>query len=95
MDRKSPKKVKPYRFTYKALKTDEEGNNLIPKAKGNIPKLAVLLGLLSPQYFNIYNKCDGKKTVMNLSEELNIEILTMRQNMDKLLKNGLISFQNT
>ena len=86
----SKKKNKTYRFTDLALKTDE-GNDLIPNAKGNIPKLAVLLGLLSPLYYSIYNKCDGKKTVKILSEEFEIGIESMRQNIDKLLKNGLIS----
>ena len=85
----SRKKGKPYKFYNEILSTDE-GNNLKPKAKGSIPKLAVLLGLLSPFYYDLYKKCDGNKTVAQISEELNIEPPTMRMYIDKLAKNGLV-----
>ncbi|MHA1341680.1 MAG: hypothetical protein ACTSRZ_17320 [Promethearchaeota archaeon] len=83
---------KPYVFHNKLL--ENGGTDLKPKAKGSIPKLAVLLGLLSPFYYDLYKKCDGNTTVQQLAENMNIPIDDMRIYIDKLLKNGLVGLSN-
>ena len=89
---KKGKARKPYKFKQEKLDS-ESANTLIPQAKGNIPKLAVLLGLLSPQYYEIYCNCDGKRNIADVAEVMDIEIGTMRMHMDLLLKNGLINIE--
>lgn len=89
MSRKPPKD-KSYEYYYK--KFEDAGENLTPKSKGSIPKLAVLLGLLSPFYYDLYLKCDGTLTVSDLAKNMNISIDDMKIYLDKLYKNGLILF---
>ncbi|MHA1819581.1 MAG: hypothetical protein ACTSU2_10850 [Promethearchaeota archaeon] len=83
------KSEKNYKFYNEKLSTDE-GNKLIPKAKGNIPKLAVLLGLLSPFYYDLYNLCKEGKNIEELAQKMNVENEQMRFYIDKLLRNGLV-----
>ncbi|MBD3349893.1 MAG: hypothetical protein GF364_00225 [Candidatus Lokiarchaeota archaeon] len=86
---RTDRKKKPYEFYNETL--SEGGESLVPKAKGSIPKLAVLLGLLSPFYYDLYQKCDGNATVSDLSDQMDIDLAEMRVYIDKLLKNGLIT----
>jgi len=88
MDKRKHKE-KPHVFFNKELEMG--GTDLKPKAKGSIPQLAVLLGLLSPFYYDLYKKCDGNTTINQLAEQMNIQIEEMRVYIDKLLKNGLIT----
>ena len=82
-------KDKPFQFNSPKL-AEESGNTLKPKRIGAIPKLAVLLGLLSPMYYEIYNLCDGDKTVEEIATALKTENLQMRMNIDKLVKSRMI-----
>ena len=89
MSKKAARGEKPYKFNKPTLET-ADASQMIPKSKGAIPKLAVLLGLLSPFYYELYEKCDGKKSVADLSKEMDIELPIMRIYVDKLVKNGLV-----
>lgn len=89
MSRKPPKD-KPYEYNYEKLA--EASEDITPKAKGSIPKLAVLLGLLSPFYYDLYLKCDGSKTISDLAKDLKVSVDEMKIYLDKLYKNGLIVF---
>lgn len=86
------KEKTPHDFYYKALKglTEKE---LKPLKKGDIPKIAVLLGLLDPFFFDLYTMCDGDKTIDNLSNELDISSDIMKIFVDKLIKNGLVEIR--
>jgi len=81
---------KQYKFKNPELQL-ESAKDLKPSAKGSIPKLAVLLGLLSPLYYDIYERCNGKKTISAISEEMKIDLQKMLVHVDQLQKNGLIS----
>jgi hypothetical protein len=82
------KKIKQnYNFFSKAL---EKKDDIVPVKKGEVPKLAVLLGLLDPFFYDLYNLCDGKRDLNTLSEILGIEKNDIKILIDKLEKNGLI-----
>lgn len=82
-------KDKPYQFNSPKL-ADDSGNTLKPKRIGAIPKLAVLLGLLSPLYYEIYNLCDGSLSIEQIAGQLKSDNLQMRMNIDKLVKSRMI-----
>jgi hypothetical protein len=82
-------KDKPFQF-YSPKLANESGNSLKPMRIGAIPKLAVLLGLLSPLYYEIYNLCDGEKTVEEIATQLKSDTLQTRMNVDKLVKSRMI-----
>ncbi|MGV9171426.1 MAG: hypothetical protein ACOC44_05005 [Promethearchaeia archaeon] len=82
------KKIKKnYEFFSKALEKDD---GIIPERKGQVPKLAVLLGLLDPFFYDLYNLCDGRRDLETLSEILGLEVDDIKIFIDKLEKNGLI-----
>ncbi|MHA1273824.1 MAG: hypothetical protein ACTSVV_12870 [Promethearchaeota archaeon] len=82
------KKMKKHsEFFSKALESDEE---VVPIKKGDIPKLAVLLGLLDPFYYELYQICDGKKDLNALAEFLGLKKEDVKILIDKLIKNGLV-----
>lgn len=84
------KKERDYKFSHVQL-SEESAMELKPLRIGAIPKLAVLLGLLSPQFYDIYNLCDGTRDITALAEELNSDPMQMRINIDKLVKSKMIS----
>jgi hypothetical protein len=83
-------KDKDYKFNLAEL-AEEKGNAIKPQKIGAIPKLAVLLGLLSPQFYDIYNACDGNKDISNLATEFKVEGKQMRINIDKLVKSKMLT----
>jgi hypothetical protein len=84
------KKDSAYKFNSPKL-AEQSGLQIKPVRIGAIPKLAVLLGLLSPQFFEIYNACNGEKDIATLASELNIDSAQMRIDIDKLAKSKMIS----
>jgi len=76
-----------YNFFSKALEKDDDDIEI--HKKGDIPKLAVLLGLLDPFYFDLYKLADGKD-VKTIAEMLNMDTKAVKIFIDKLVKNGLI-----
>lgn len=76
-----------YEFFSKSL---ESKDDVVPAKKGDIPKLAVLLGLLDPFFFDLYQMCDGKTDLNKLSEVLGMDKADIKIFIDKLVKNGLI-----
>lgn len=64
---------------------------MVPRKIGNIPRLAVLLGMIENLYWEIYNHCLGDKTVEQLAADMDIEPAFMRIFIDKLYKNGLVT----
>ncbi len=80
---------KHYEFFSKALESAGEGE-VVPLKKGDIPRLAVLLGLLDPFFFDLYSMCDGKKDIKTLSEAIGLDAKAVKIFVDKLVKNGLI-----
>jgi hypothetical protein len=81
---------KQYEFFSKALESAEDAE-VIPLKKGDIPRLAVLLGLLDPFFFDLYSLCDGKKDLKTLSEAIGLDTNAVKIFVDKLVKNGLIN----
>ena len=79
---------KNYEFFSKTLAADKE--DITPLKKGDIPKLAVLLGLLDPFFFDLYSMCDGQTDLKSLSELLGLDLDATKIFVDKLAKNGLI-----
>jgi uncharacterized metal-binding protein len=84
-------KEKPYKFKYAQLESSDSAAEIIPKKKGNIPRLAVMLGLIEVKFYDIYLACSGDKTVGQLAEEMSIDLPEMAMCIDKLAKNGLIT----
>jgi hypothetical protein len=84
-------KEKPYKFKYPQLESIDSAADLTPKKKGNIPRLAVMLGLIEVKFYDIYLACSGEKTVGQLAEEMSMDLAEMVMSIDKLAKNGLIS----
>ena len=84
-------KPKPYKFSVKALDS-ETALTLKPKKIGAILKMAVLLGLLSPQFYEIYNICDGVKDIKSIAAELKLQEDQAKVFMDKLAKSKMIEF---
>jgi len=89
---KEPKKGKDYRFNLEKL-AQETANSLKPQRIGAIPKLAVLLGLLSPQFYEIYELCDGNRDINSIATELKQEPMQMRIAIDKLIKSKMVQVQ--
>ncbi len=77
-----------YEFNEPRLKALEL-NEIRPKKRGNIPELAVLLGLISPKFYEIYNHCDGKSAA-EIADAMSIDETEIRVNLDKLFKNKMI-----
>ncbi len=86
-----PVKEKSYKFKEPALEDPAKAASVIPKKKGNIPRLAVMLGLIEVKYYDLYLACSGEKTVTQLAEELKLAPPEAAIMVDKLLKNGLIT----
>lgn len=66
-----------------------ESNDAKPMKKGDIPRLAVLLGLLDPFFFDLYQLCQGK-SIAEISEVLGLKVEETKILLDKLIKNGLV-----
>ncbi len=79
-----------YKFKSPELEDPEKGIKAVPKKIGDIPELAVLLGMIEKSYWDVYNECAGEKSVGQLAEEFDIEPAFMRIFVDKLYKNGLV-----
>jgi hypothetical protein len=86
-----PSKEKPYKFKNPDLEDPAKAANILPKKKGNIPRLAVMLGLIEVKYYELYLACTGDKTVSQLAEEFQGKSVNLAMMVDKLLKNGLIN----
>ena len=80
------KMKKNYEFFSKTL---AEKDNVEIHTKGDIPKLAVLLGLLDPFYYDLYKLANGKD-VNTIAETLGLDKDSVKIFIDKLVKNGLI-----
>ncbi len=78
---------KQHEFFSKVL--EAEGDDLKPTKKGDIPQLAVLLGLLDPFYYDLYQMCQGK-SIAEISEILGLDVEKTKVLLDKLIKNGLL-----
>ncbi|MHA1149414.1 MAG: hypothetical protein ACTSR8_14350 [Promethearchaeota archaeon] len=78
---------KNYEFFSKVLEGDKD--DIEVKKKGDIPKLAVLLSLLDPFYYEFYQLVDGKD-IKTIAETLGMDTKAVRIFVDKLVKNGLI-----
>lgn len=79
---------KQHEFFSKAL--EGENQDLKPTKKGDIPQLAVLLGLLDPFYYDLYQMCQGK-SIAEISEIIGLDVDKTKILLDKLIKNGLLA----
>ncbi len=86
-----PGKDKPYTFKNPELADPAKAATISPKKKGNIPRLAVMLGLIEVKFYELYLACTGDKTLAQLSDELRINVAEVAMMADKLFKNGLVS----
>ena len=86
-----PTKEKIYKFKNPNLEDPVKAATFLPKKKGNIPRLAVMLGLIELKFYELYLACTGDKTLSQLSEEFHSDLQTIAIMIDKLLKNGLIT----
>lgn len=84
-------KAKPpaHKFFLKPLEEDTS-IGLKPKKIGSIPKMAVLLGLLSPQFYDIYLLCDGEHDINTIAKQLKLQTNQARIYVDKLAKSKMI-----
>ncbi len=80
--------AEPYDFFEKSLERSDAINK-VPKKLGNIPEMAVLLGLISPKFYKIYNLCDGKK-ISEIAAAMNLDTREIVQDIDKLIKNKMV-----
>jgi len=78
---------KQHKFFSKALEGKAE--DLKPTKKGDIPKLAVLLGLLDPFFYDLYQMCQGK-SIAEIAEIIGLNVDETKIFIDKLIKNGLL-----
>jgi hypothetical protein len=85
------KKSKDHKFFLTKL-AEDSAISLKPRKIGAIPKLAVLLGLLSPQFYEIYELCDGEINISDIASKLNQDLTQVRVYMDKLYKSKMIDF---
>ncbi len=86
-----PGKEKTYSFKNPELADPAKAAKILPKKKGNIPRLAVMLGLIEVKFYELYLLCTGDKTVAQLSEELRSSTADVAMMVDKLFKNGLVT----
>lgn len=85
---KKKRSAEPYVFFEKSLERSD-ALNLVPKKLGNIPEMAVLLGLISPKFYKLYNHCDGKK-ISEIAAAMNLDAKEIVQDIDKLIKNKMV-----
>ncbi len=86
-----PGKEKPYSFKNPDLADPAKAAKISPKKKGNIPRLAVMLGLIEVKFYEVYLACTGDKTIAQLSDELRSSAADLAMMVDKLFKNGLVT----
>ncbi len=86
-----PGKEKTYHFKSPDLEDPAKAAKISPKKKGNIPRLAVMLGLIEVKFYEVYLACTGDKTVAQLSDEVRVSAADLAMMVDKLLKNGLVT----
>ncbi len=86
-----PGKEKTYKFKSPDLEDPAKAASILPKKKGNIPRLAVMLGLIEVKFYELYLSCSGDKTLAQLSEEFRVPPADAAMMIDKLLKNGLVT----
>ena len=86
-----PGKEKSYHFKNPELEDPVKAAQILPKKKGNIPRLAVMLGLIEVKYYDLYLACSGDKTITQLSDELRVNAAELAMMVDKLFKNGLVT----
>jgi hypothetical protein len=82
-------KAPSYKFFLKPLE-EESSIGLKPKKIGSIPKMAVLLGLLSPQFYDIYLLCDGDHDISTIAKQLKLQPDQARIYVDKLARSKMI-----
>ncbi len=77
-------------YDYFTKLMSEKKDDVAPVKKGDIPKIAVLLGLLDPFFYDLYSMCDGKRTIAKLSQILDLDTGAVKLLVNELIKNGLI-----
>ncbi|MHA1263938.1 MAG: hypothetical protein ACTSRS_01765 [Candidatus Helarchaeota archaeon] len=92
LKRKGKEFLKRIKMSYEYFSQiqSEEAKDLKPLKKGDIPKLAVLVGVLDPFFYDLYKLCDGKRSVSKLSQILDLEPAQVKVLIDELAKHGLI-----
>jgi hypothetical protein len=68
----------------------ESALSLRPQRQGQIPQMAVMLGLITPKFFEIYNKCDGEHTIREVGQAMKIEDVEILRSIDRLVKSRLV-----
>ena len=77
-------------YEYFSQLQTEGKEDLKPIKQGDIPKLAVLLGLLDPFFFDLYSMCNGERSFSKLGEILGLEVPAVKVLIDELEKKGLV-----
>ncbi|MHA1871686.1 MAG: hypothetical protein ACTSXF_12125 [Promethearchaeota archaeon] len=62
----------------------------IPKVKEKIPPMALELGIISKKALILYNEIDGKKSIFELHDILNIGLEEIKKMLDELIEKNLI-----
>jgi len=63
----------------------------IPVVEKAIPAMSVHLGMISPDEYKILQLCDGNNTLKDVAEISGMDIMALREMMNKLKEKGLIS----
>ncbi len=67
-----------------------------PHKKGEIPEMAIALGMIRKDFFEIYNLCSGDADITKISEKSRLEVTLVKKIIQNLYKMAFIdiSFKN-
>jgi uncharacterized protein YcgL (UPF0745 family) len=74
-------------------KPDVEEAKLIPQRKGNISPMARSLGMISQKEFEVWELCDGKISIYDISQKKTITLPEINRIFAKLKEKGLVDIK--
>ncbi len=63
-----------------------------PVKKGEIPEMAITLGMIRPDHFQIYKLCDGNVDLRSIAEQSEIPVENVKKIVQKLYNMALVQF---
>lgn len=83
--------AREYQFKNPRLADPDAAGELTPVKRGDVPFLAVKLGMIDHFSWKLYNQCTGQKKVADLAREFAVDIAEMRTKIDRLARAKLVT----
>ncbi len=82
--------IKFFKGEEKDIPLDSLVDSTRPRKLGEVPEMAITLGMIQPDHYKIYNLCNGNYDLSHISEEANLDLQHVKKIVQKLYRMALI-----